>query len=201
MAKKALASFSRTMAARTSSSISARSNARECTASMRDKRSLSKLLLIEGPASRRRIICAPFNRQRRYQVALTTDVLARLLVHGHASGSPVAGFFSKTHFTGLELSITNSPKPVSDASGHRGSDRQQPWKRNDERGCGDATRDMKAHQHNNATVDEGERLRASPCRLRAMALSHWCHSVNRNRAYRLSTMSFQRTMELWQGIC
>jgi hypothetical protein len=92
MAKEALASFSRTMAARTSSSISARSNARECTASMRDKRSLSKLLLIEGPAGRRRIICAPFNRQRRYHVALTTDVLARLLVHGPASGSPVAGF-------------------------------------------------------------------------------------------------------------
>src|SRR4029077_13648749 len=80
MAKKALASFSRTMAARTSSSISARSNARECTASMRDKRSPSKLLLIEGPASRRQIICAPFNRQRRYHLALTTDVLARLLV-------------------------------------------------------------------------------------------------------------------------
>jgi hypothetical protein len=51
MAKKASASFGRTMAARISSRISAQSNAPECTASVRDKRSLSKSSLIEGLAS------------------------------------------------------------------------------------------------------------------------------------------------------
>src|SRR6267154_5541766 len=63
-------------AARTSSCISARSNAPECTASTRDKRSRSRLSLIAGPASPRRTICAPSDRQRRQPCPLTTDVLA-----------------------------------------------------------------------------------------------------------------------------
>src|SRR5256714_11839714 len=164
MAKKALASFSRTMAARTSSSISARSNARECTASMRDKRSLSKLLLIEGPASRRQIICAPFNRERRYHLALTTDVLARLLVQWPRVWFASCGVLFADPLHRLELSCHRSPKPISDASGHRGRDTQQPWKRNDERGRGDATRDMRGSRHHNVLVDEIVRLMAFPGR-------------------------------------
>src|SRR2546423_14195448 len=124
MAKKALASFSRTMAARTSSSISARSNARECTASMRDKRSLSKLLLIEGPASRRQIICAPFNRQRRYHLALTTDVLARLLVQWPRVWFASCGvlFAAPLHRVGtLASTVCRLHSRSGDASGHRGN--------------------------------------------------------------------------------
>jgi len=64
------------MAARTSSCISARSNARACLPSRRDKRSLSRLLPIEGQASPRRTICRLSDRQREGPQFLTTDVRA-----------------------------------------------------------------------------------------------------------------------------
>src|SRR5712671_5983062 len=51
-------------AAMMSSCISARSNAQGCMGSMRDKRSLSTSSLIQGQASRWRIIYALSNRQR-----------------------------------------------------------------------------------------------------------------------------------------
>src|SRR5262249_50871341 len=63
MAKKASASFSRMTVAGMSSCTSALSNALGCQALMRDKRSLSSLLLIEGPGSLRQTIFAPSDRR------------------------------------------------------------------------------------------------------------------------------------------
>ena len=48
-----------------------------CTVSTRAKRSLSRLLPIEGPASHRQPICKPLDLSVTNHSALTTDVLAR----------------------------------------------------------------------------------------------------------------------------
>src|ERR1700730_382407 len=70
-------------------------NAPGCTASMRGKRSRSRLLPIEGQESPRRTICAPPDsgpdRLPPSHSALTTDVLARLWFMGPASGHQLRG--------------------------------------------------------------------------------------------------------------
>src|SRR5215831_12980904 len=76
MAKRAMASFSPRTAARMCLCISARSNAPGCTVLTRAKRSLSRLLPIEGPANLRQTICKPLDLSVANHIALTTDVLA-----------------------------------------------------------------------------------------------------------------------------
>jgi len=96
------------------SCTSALSNAPECTASTRDKRSPSRWHLIAGPASRRRAICAMPDRI----AVLTTDVLARFMAE------------ARVRFAGRGFNLLTPLSPASPIR-PRSTDETHLWKPHD----------------------------------------------------------------------